>query len=168
MAWMKQCFGQEIAEDHKTRSLALLEETLELCQATGITEAEIAKAVKYTYGRPVGEVPQEVGGVMISVAGLCSAHNISMEHAMQMGLAYCVHNTRKIRSKQKDKVKAGIRHLLPPDPKDAKDPPVLKCDWLEDDDGNSFVCVHCGDTVANSLMTESVRDRACPKRGGAK
>lgn len=162
--WMKDCFGDEIASDKKTRSLALLEEALELCQATGVTVDEVLKQTDYTYNRPAGEINQEVGGVMIALAGLCAAHGLKMEGAMQYAIAYCTTNTRKIRAKQKDKVKAGIRHLLPPDGKNAEKP-ALKCDWDTESihqNNDHFRCSYCGELVG--VLSEELKSRPCPKR----
>ncbi len=77
--WMNRCFGESIAKDKDERNFRFLEEALELVQAGGCTQQDAHKLVDYVYGRPVGELEQEVGGVSITLAALCQAHRISWE-----------------------------------------------------------------------------------------
>lgn len=62
---MMACFGATISRDKAERNHRFLEEALELVQACGCTESEAAQLVAYVYGRPAGDPPQEVGGVMV-------------------------------------------------------------------------------------------------------
>lgn len=77
-AWMQVCFGPVIAADKVERNHRFLEEALELVQACDCTPEEAHKLVDYVYGRAVGERSQEVGGVMVTLAALCRAQNISL------------------------------------------------------------------------------------------
>lgn len=76
--WMIACFGTEIAGDTVERNHRFLEEALELVQACGCTQSEAHQLVDYVFGRPVGEKPQEVGGVMVTLAALCLAQSLDM------------------------------------------------------------------------------------------
>lgn len=105
--WMMECFGAEISGDMLERSDRAVEEMLELsqeaCAAIGVDFAPRAHAlVDYVAGRPVGEIRQEVGGVMVTLAALCLAAKIDMHEAGEIELARILqpHIVQKIRAKQ--------------------------------------------------------------------
>lgn len=76
--WVVEAFGQAIASDTVERNFRFLEEALELVQAKGCTATEAHALVDYVYGRDVGHPPQEVGGVMVTLAALCQAACIDL------------------------------------------------------------------------------------------
>ncbi|CAB3644416.1 DUF1566 domain-containing protein [Trinickia soli] len=76
--WMLECFGSEIAADTVERNHRFFEEAAELVQACGMTASEAHQLIDYTWGRPVGEKSQEVGGVMVTLAALCLANGLDM------------------------------------------------------------------------------------------
>lgn len=76
--WMQECFGPEITADKIERADRFIEEALELAQATGWTVDRGHALVDYVFGRPVGEIGQEVGGVMVTLAALCNVFLIDM------------------------------------------------------------------------------------------
>lgn len=98
--WLIACFGLEIARDKAERNHRFLEESLELVQSTGCTKDEALQLVEYVYGRDVGETPQEVGGVMNTLAALCLSHNIDMDAAGHIELDRCWTKVEQIRAKQ--------------------------------------------------------------------
>lgn len=104
-AWMLCCFGREIAADKQERNHRFLEESLELVQACGCSASEAHQLVDYVFGRAVGDKPQEVGGVMVTLAALCEPHNLDMEACGDQELARCWLNVDKIRTKQAAKPK---------------------------------------------------------------
>jgi len=106
-AWMRECFGDEIARDKMERNHRFLEEALELVQANGCTQSESHQLVDYVYGRDQGEINQEVGGVMVTLAALCSASGVSMELAGETELARVWTKIEKIRAKQAAKPKCS-------------------------------------------------------------
>lgn len=57
-AWVSECFGEKSAHDRTERTHRFLEESIELAQALGCTEAEVMQLVRYVYSRPAGEVAQ--------------------------------------------------------------------------------------------------------------
>lgn len=105
--WTHDCFGPTISFDKKERNHRFLEEALELVQACGCTEAEAHQLVGYVYGRPVGEIQQELGGAMVTLAALANAHGISMDFAADNELDRARANIANIREKQKKKPKYG-------------------------------------------------------------
>ena len=105
LRWMLATFGEEIARDKTERNHRFLEEALELVQAAGCTASEAHQLVDYVYGRPVGEVRQEVGGVMVTLAALCCAQGVNVEECSEVELRRCWANMEKIRAKQAAKPK---------------------------------------------------------------
>lgn len=78
-AWMQECFGPEITSDKIERADRFLEEALELAQATGWSADRGHALVDYVFARPVGEIGQEVGGVMVTLAALCNVFEVDIE-----------------------------------------------------------------------------------------
>lgn len=103
--WTVSCFGEEIALDKAERNHRFLEESLELVQSAGCTKEECLQLVDYVYGRPAGEMKQEVGGVAITLNALCNAHDINLEHLSNVELNRVWEKIDKIREKQKNKPK---------------------------------------------------------------
>jgi hypothetical protein len=112
MDWMDKCFGQDITNDPMERAFRFLEEALELAQAVGCTEADARGLVAYTYGRPVGEPEQEVGGVLVCLAALCGKFDFDMDELGERELARCWSKIDKIRAKHAAKPK-DVRSALP-------------------------------------------------------
>lgn len=103
--WMGQCFLPSLYSNMTERGDRLLEEVLELLQAHGYDQARVATLVDYVFGRPVGEPAQEVGGVMVTLAGYCWVAGLDMHAAGDAELARInqPHVMAKIRAKQEAK-----------------------------------------------------------------
>jgi len=106
-SWVLACFGEEIALDKVERHHRFFEEATELVQATGCSCSEAHQLVDYVYGRPVGETRQEVGGVMITLAALCTSHRIDMQHEGEVELDRIWGKVEVIRLKQASKPKGS-------------------------------------------------------------
>ena len=85
--WVITCLGLQLADNPVERNHRFLEEALELIQATGCTQKEAHQLVDYVFSRPIGEPSQEVGGVLCTLAALCSTHKIDMDKAGEAELA---------------------------------------------------------------------------------
>ena len=103
LPWLIECFGQEIANDKVERCDRFIEEALELVQSAGWPKERAHQLVEYVYGRPEGEIEQEVGGVMITLAALCLAHDVNMHEAGEKELTRIWGKIDKIRQKQASK-----------------------------------------------------------------
>lgn len=77
--WIVNTFGEAVALDPIERNYRFLEEALELVQSRGMTKAEAHALVDYVFDRDQGDVNQEVGGVMITLAALCHVAKIHMD-----------------------------------------------------------------------------------------
>lgn len=66
--WLVMCFGSAILDDKEERIIRLTEEVLELAQAEGMTREQATGLVKQVFDKPVGDVFQELGGVMVCLS----------------------------------------------------------------------------------------------------
>ncbi len=101
--WLEACFPPDVRTNRGERTHRFLEEALELAQANGCTRDDALALVEYVFGRPAGEAAQEVGGVMVTLASLCSASEINMDNAGNRELERNWERIDLIRSKQQAK-----------------------------------------------------------------
>lgn len=103
--WMDKCFLPSLYSDMTERGDRLLEEVLELLQAHGYDKARVPTLVDYVFSRPVGDPAQEVGGVMVTLAGYCWVAGLDMHVHGHAELARISHPEvmAKIRAKQEAK-----------------------------------------------------------------
>lgn len=76
--WMLECFGEDVTMHRQERNERFCEEALEAVQAFGMPKADVLKLLNYVYDRPAGDPPQEIGGVMVTLAALCIANGIDL------------------------------------------------------------------------------------------
>lgn len=107
-----------IAGDREERNHRFLEEALELVQSLGCSASEAHQLVDYVYGRDVGDPPQEVGGVMVTLAALCLANDLDMHANGETELARIWTKVDAIRAKQAAKPKHSPlpEHVSTPTP----------------------------------------------------
>ncbi|WP_020699568.1 hypothetical protein [Reyranella massiliensis] len=71
--WCAAAFGVGHASSLPQRGVRLLEEAIELYQAAGGTPAMAHRLVDFIFDRPAGTVPQEMGGVAVTLLALANA-----------------------------------------------------------------------------------------------
>jgi hypothetical protein len=98
--WMRECFGDVIPFDKVERGDRFVEEVYELLQWAGYDRRRLRSLEYYVWDRPVGEGPQEVGGVMVTLAAFCLAHGLDMHAAGETELARIWTKVEQIRAKQ--------------------------------------------------------------------
>jgi NTP pyrophosphatase (non-canonical NTP hydrolase) len=98
--WVVACFPTSVQLDVQERNHRFLEEALELAQANACTREEAQQLVEYVFGRPTGDVRQEVGGVLVTLAALCNAIDVSMDEAGEHELDRNWSRIERIRVKQ--------------------------------------------------------------------
>lgn|SRR5581483_1887161 len=101
--WLTACFPAAVREDRLERTHRFLEEALELAQANGCSQEDAHMIANYVYSRPVGRPEHEVGGVMVTLAGLCSASRIDMSREADRELEQNWERITAIRQKQASK-----------------------------------------------------------------
>ena len=77
--WCADAFGAEHASSVPQRGMRLAEEAIEAAQACGLTQEQVHHVVSYVYGRPIGELAQEIGGVSVTLLALCEAAEFSAD-----------------------------------------------------------------------------------------
>jgi pantoate kinase len=100
--WVIECFSEENLFNKHERSQRFIEEAIELAQASGLSKENVKSLVEYVYDRPIGEFYQEVGGVMVTLAGLCTAFTEDLKDCAKQELRR-INNPeviKKIRYKQ--------------------------------------------------------------------
>ena len=98
--WMAVCFPPAVCADREERTHRFLEEALELAQASGCLRADAYRLVDYVFSREMGRVEVEVGGVMVTLAALCSAFEVDMTVAADRELERNWSRIEAIRRKQ--------------------------------------------------------------------
>jgi len=156
--WMIECFGEEITLNKDERNFRFCEESLELVQAGGMTKEQVLRMVDYVYGRPVGELAQEVGGVQVTLATLCTAHNIDLNGVAETELARVWTKVDKIRAKQAAKPNAIAFHPNQENPCAAIATEISTM-YLQRP-GDCMVGAGDGDT----LVVTSIPVRICPEQ----
>lgn len=129
--WCVECFGQEITHDVTERNHRFLEEALELVQATGATKSESHQLVDYVFNRDIGEVNQELGGVMVTLAALSNAIGLRMEKAADTEVQRLWGKIEKIRAKQAAKPKHSPLPAAAPSSTEAPEPDMTAKEWFE-------------------------------------
>ena len=129
--WMQECFGPEISADKLERGDRFLEEAFELLQSGGYTPDRARALINYVWSRPIGEPNQEVGGVMVTLAAYCLAHDLDMHVAGETELERVCTKVDKIRAKQAAKPRGSA---LPAALEPAPDQPsrCAECDCEND------------------------------------
>lgn len=85
--WVVNTFSEEVMKDVPERCFRFMEESIELGQSLGVTREDMYRLITYTYGRPPGEVPQEIGGVMVTLFALSEAVGVNTVQAGETELA---------------------------------------------------------------------------------
>lgn len=101
--WLEACFPPTVRVDRGERTHRFLEEALELAQANSCSREDAIALVDYVFGRPQGQPAQEVGGVLVTLASLCSAVEINMDEAGDRELERNWERIDAIRDKQQSK-----------------------------------------------------------------
>lgn len=96
-------FGLELADSKEERCHRFAEESLELLQACGYTKDQLQNIIEYVYSRPVGDEVKEVGGVMATLAALCSAIGTDMIKQAGNEAKRAVRNAQYIKLKHNGK-----------------------------------------------------------------
>lgn len=64
--WAIRCFGFAHVKDKQTRALRVVEEAIELAQATEVPKEKLLQLIEYVYARERGTLIQELGGVLMT------------------------------------------------------------------------------------------------------
>lgn len=97
--WGILAFGPQTT-NMTERSMRFLEEALELVQAIRMMDREQAHAmVDYVFDRPAGNIPQEIGGVGVTLFALCECLGMDFDEELHREMVRTLANTDKCRAK---------------------------------------------------------------------
>lgn len=80
-AWCVAAFGDHDALFVPQRGLRLVEEAIETAQACGCDPELLHRLIDHIYAKPVGDLPQELGGLGVTILALAAAAGISADAA---------------------------------------------------------------------------------------
>lgn len=112
LAWAKAAFATDGKLDEvepPIRCLRFIEEALELAQAYGLEKSLILRQIDEVYSRPLGQVPQEVGGVGVTLMAFCESINLNVEGAILREIDRI--NSKPVehfQARQKEKMAKGL------------------------------------------------------------
>ena len=97
--WVIRTFGEGAQKSRRERAFRFVEEALELAQACGLSHGDVANVGDYVYSRPMGNLSQEVGGVMLTLGPLAENLNISLWDAAMNAFVDCTKSAEQIKKK---------------------------------------------------------------------
>lgn len=106
--WVKTVFGSDWLASKEERGCRVLEETIELAQAMGVSRDQAHMLVDQVYNKPTGEIRQELGGVMHTLLICHASCNINASETILATMKDVWQRERieTIRKKQHGKVRA--------------------------------------------------------------
>lgn len=81
--WALRAFGKEHVYNQRTRALRVLEEAVELAQCCGVPREKALELILIVYKRPIGELKQELGGVLTTVNIFCIANGLDPDEVFE-------------------------------------------------------------------------------------
>lgn len=95
--------------NRRIQAFRTLEECMELVQTQGLSLEDVIRQAHWTYSRPVGEVKEEVGGLLLSLYTLCENLGISADgcEADEINRVKSL-SPDKVRAKEAAKQAAGL------------------------------------------------------------
>lgn len=127
--WARRCFTNAPVDDAHERALRFIEEAAELTQAIGLPIEHVNRVVDHVYGKPVGELQREVGGVGVTLLALCEVLKLSADECEKKEIARVLQfDEEHFRRRHQAKIDAG---LAVDAAKDGQDCPA----WEKREDG---------------------------------
>jgi hypothetical protein len=121
--WVVACFGDIVACDELERMDRAVEEFYEGLQARNYPRERLSALENYTWSRPVGEITQEFGGIMMTLAAWAQAIGLDMHACAEAELARVWTKVDQIRAKQAAKpVGSALPIAAPPKPSETPEP----------------------------------------------
>lgn len=77
--WAREAFGELEARSLAQRALRLLEEAAEAAQACSVDLGTAISCLHIVYGKPTGDLSQELGGIGVTVLALADAAGLQAD-----------------------------------------------------------------------------------------
>lgn len=110
---IKNFLGVKAALDRRERARRLVEEAIELAQAEGVPEHEVALIAQRVFSRPIGDPVTEGGDVGLTYLAWTHAAGLDMHALVTKRLDETANMRARIRASAAAKAQAGIG--LPPE-----------------------------------------------------
>lgn len=101
--WVNTAFGTAKAISLRVRVTRFFEEACELFQAHALSKEAAQDILNDVYAKPPGEFKQEVGGVGMTLAALCTAHDMDLQTTISVEFRRAVFKTQTIKIKEANK-----------------------------------------------------------------
>lgn len=101
--WLSYCFGYAQSRSKQDRIHRFIEEALELAQAAGCPKADIEALLNHVYAKEPSNVANEVGDVMLTLAGVANAYSCDADACGERSLQKVWEKCEQIRAKQASK-----------------------------------------------------------------
>jgi hypothetical protein len=108
--WVMACLGKDKLFSKQERAARVLEEALELFQATGLSRRGAHKLVDYVFDRSKGFVDQEAAGVGLTILGwaVCNGFSLAALICEELDRVEQPHVMSAVREKNAAKKAAGV------------------------------------------------------------
>lgn len=80
LAWVRRTFGEKLLNVEE-RALRVLEEAMELAQASGVAERRSYALLQHVYSKPAGKAHQELGGLGVTLLAYSAVVGTSADEA---------------------------------------------------------------------------------------
>lgn len=112
MEWAERNFGA-VARSRAERAARCVEEAIKVAQAERLPIEVLLKIVHRVYGRPSGDIIQEIGGLFITMEALAEVAGLDAEQCAQAEYGRIVSLPREHwERKHAEKVAAGIANVV--------------------------------------------------------
>ncbi|MCK1543318.1 hypothetical protein IVB12_15490 [Bradyrhizobium sp. 179] len=106
----KIVFGERNQDDQRERALRFFEEACELVRAARLPYGDACALLAHEYrDRKVGELPQEVAGVQVTLLALAQANKVDTEEATLKELARVLEKRDECRAKHDAKTFTAMK-----------------------------------------------------------
>jgi hypothetical protein len=107
--WGIRCFGEGHMHNRRVRALRMVEEAVEAAQACELDPAVLHLLIDKVYGRPRGDLAQELGGVLLTTSVLATSINVSLEDLYFTELQRCLrYNPEHFANRNQQKISMGL------------------------------------------------------------
>ena len=112
-AWVRKTFGDKVMDSPLERGLRVVEEAIEVLQTQCGDQTKgrdlAHRLVDEVFDKPIGKLPQEVGGLGVTILALCALHDMRFDTVVRIEIDRVQGADRdKIRAKQRAKADKGL------------------------------------------------------------
>lgn len=106
--WAMATFDESYVISLEERAMCLMEEAIEAAQTVGVHKARLKLLLDFVYSKGIGDLPQELGGVAVTLALFCKAVRRPLPMIQEAALNDCWNRQMIIKDKHKAKLAAGV------------------------------------------------------------